>query len=275
MADRKAQRRPPVIYLVPNLFTALALLAGFYAILRANQGDFISAGWAIIFASVMDMLDGRVARMTNAQSEFGGQFDSLSDIVCFGVAPAVVAFEWGLDTMGRAGFASSFFFCAAAAVRLARFNVNLEDSDPNYFTGLPSPMAGVTVASAILVYGLDVSLGDALIVLLLMVILAVSMVSEVHYASFKTLDLRARLTSPLLIMGALLLLSLAGLVMLEFGAGGILTLSLLYLVHGYWHTGRLLLREYKKYAEKTGGSLMKFIRAKLTALLERGDDSSP
>lgn len=271
--QRQAARdRSPVIYLLPNLFTALALLAGFYAVLRTSQGDYITASWAIVFAACMDMLDGRVARMIDAQSEFGAHFDSLCDLVCFGLAPAVLAFEWGLDTMGRAGFAAGFFFCAATAVRLARFNVNLSDSDPNFFTGLPAPMAGVTVATTVLVFGSNETLGNSFLLLLLLVVLAMSMVSEVRYYSFKRLNLRARLSSPLMILAALLMISLAALVLLEFDAGGVLSVSLLYLAHGYWYTGRQLLADYRKFSEAGQGSLLKFLRLRMLALIERTEE---
>src|SRR3989339_646420 len=141
------------IYLLPNLFTTAALFAGFFAIVQAMQGDFERAAMAIFIAMVLDGLDGRVARMTNTQSAFGAEYDSLSDMVSFGAAPALVVFSWALQSLGKFGWICAFIYCVAAAFRLARFNVQLEVADNRYFTGLASPLAAAIVAATVWVGG--------------------------------------------------------------------------------------------------------------------------
>jgi CDP-diacylglycerol--serine O-phosphatidyltransferase len=137
------------IYLLPNLFTTAALFAGFYAIVQAMNGEYEHAAVAIFVAMVMDGLDGRVARMTNTQSDFGAEYDSLSDMVSFGVAPALVMYVWALKPMGKLGWIAAFIYCVSAALRLARFNTNLGSSDKRYFQGLPSPAAAALLAGLV------------------------------------------------------------------------------------------------------------------------------
>ncbi len=134
------------IYLLPNLFTTAALFAGFFAIVQAMNKNFEWAAIAIFVAMVLDGMDGRVARLTNTQSAFGEQYDSLSDMTSFGVAPALVMYEWILHDLGRWGWAAAFVYCAGAALRLARFNANLGVVDKRFFQGLPSPAAAAMVA---------------------------------------------------------------------------------------------------------------------------------
>ncbi len=134
------------IYLLPNLFTTAALFAGFFAIVQAMNENFETAAVAIFVAMVLDGMDGRVARLTNTQSAFGEQYDSLSDMTSFGVAPALVVYEWVLRDLGRWGWAAAFVYCAAAALRLARFNANIGAVDKRFFQGLPSPAAAALVA---------------------------------------------------------------------------------------------------------------------------------
>ena len=136
------------IYLLPNLFTSAALFAGFYAIVQAMNTHFEQSAIAIFIAMVMDGLDGRVARMTNTTSAFGAEYDSLSDMVSFGVAPALIMYVWALKPMGKLGWIAAFIYCACAALRLARFNTKLEDDnqDKRYFQGLPSPAAAALLA---------------------------------------------------------------------------------------------------------------------------------
>ena len=136
------------IYLLPNLFTSAALFAGFYAIVQAMNANFEQSAIAIFIAMVMDGLDGRVARMTNTQSAFGAEYDSLSDMVSFGVAPALIMYTWALQPMLKLGWIAAFIYCACAALRLARFNTKLEDphQDKRYFQGLPSPAAAALLA---------------------------------------------------------------------------------------------------------------------------------
>lgn len=143
VADRPVRRG---IYLLPNAITTAALFCGFYAIVMAMNQKFDQASIAIFFAMLLDGLDGRVARLTNTQSEFGAQYDSLSDMVSFGVAPALVVYEWSLRGLGKLGWLAAFVYCAGAALRLARFNANLGVVDKRYFQGLPSPAAAALVA---------------------------------------------------------------------------------------------------------------------------------
>src|SRR6478609_210769 len=149
-AQELARRRG--IYLLPNLFTTLNLFAGFYAIVQGMNHEFERAAIAIFVAMVLDSLDGRVARLTRTQSAFGAEYDSLTDMVSFGAAPALVMYEWALRDMGRLGWISAFVYCAGAALRLARFNTQLAVADKRWFTGLPSPAAAALVAGMIWVF---------------------------------------------------------------------------------------------------------------------------
>src|SRR5439155_3249359 len=148
-ALQKNRIRRRGIYLLPNLFTTAALFAGFYAIVQAMNTRFDQAAVAIFIAMVLDSLDGRVARLTRTQSAFGAEYDSLSDMVSFGVAPALVAYEWALKGMGKLGWVAAFVYCAGAALRLARFNTQLEVADKRYFQGLPSPSAAALVSGMV------------------------------------------------------------------------------------------------------------------------------
>ena len=152
--DTDAAEAPPRprrkgIYVLPNLFTLAALFGGFYAVVMAMNGRFDNAAIGIFCAMVLDSLDGRVARMTNTQSAFGEQMDSLSDMVSFGAAPALIVYEWALKGLGKAGWAAAFVYCACAALRLARFNTNIGVVDKRFFQGLPSPAGAALVAGFI------------------------------------------------------------------------------------------------------------------------------
>ncbi len=189
---KKVRRRG--VYLLPNLFTTAALFSGYYAILASMSGYFEKASIAIFLAMILDGLDGRVARLTNTQSEFGAQYDSLSDLIAFGVAPSVLIYNWGLFELGKAGWMASFIFAACTALRLARFNVQDESSDKRFFTGLASPSAAAIVTSYVW-FAHDVSLVGTLMWvfgLLLTVFVGALMVSNVKYYSFKTIDFRGR-----------------------------------------------------------------------------------
>jgi CDP-diacylglycerol---serine O-phosphatidyltransferase len=143
------RKRRKGIYILPNLFTLAALFGGFYAVVMAVNGEFDKAAIGVFCAMVLDSLDGRVARMTNTQSAFGEQMDSLSDMVSFGAAPALISYMWALQGLGRWGWLAAFVYCACAALRLARFNVNTAVVDKRYFQGLPSPAAAALVAGFI------------------------------------------------------------------------------------------------------------------------------
>lgn len=182
------------IYLFPNMITTAALLCGFYSIISSTGGQFDKAIYAIFLAALFDGLDGRVARWTNAQSAFGEQFDSLSDMLSFGVAPAILVYSWILSPLGRVGLACAFIFTACAAFRLARFNVQIAVVDKRYFIGLASPLAALVLASGIWV-GIDNPnwidsslLGWKIAYAILAVIVGFLMVSNVRYFSFKEMD---------------------------------------------------------------------------------------
>ncbi|MEO7105260.1 MAG: CDP-diacylglycerol--serine O-phosphatidyltransferase [Rhodoferax sp.] len=145
-ANVVVRKRRKGIYILPNMFTLAALFGGFYAIVMAINGRFDQAAYGIFCAMVLDSLDGRVARMTNTQSAFGEQMDSLSDMVSFGAAPALISYVWALQGLGRWGWMAAFVYCACAALRLARFNVNTTVVDKRYFQGLPSPAAAALIA---------------------------------------------------------------------------------------------------------------------------------
>lgn len=193
------------IYLLPNLFTTAALFAGFFAIVQAMQGDFERAAMAIFIAMVLDGLDGRVARMTNTQSAFGAEYDSLSDMVSFGAAPALVVYEWALRDMGRLGWIAAFIYCAGAALRLARFNTTLEVMDKRYFQGLPSPAAAALVAGLVWVMIVSGVSGPDIRWLAagLTVFAGITMVSNIRYYSFKDINLRKSV--PFFVIAAIVL----------------------------------------------------------------------
>jgi CDP-diacylglycerol--serine O-phosphatidyltransferase len=155
-------RRPRGIYLLPNLFTTAALFAGFYAVLASMNDQFEKAAIAIFVAMILDGLDGRVARMTNTQTAFGAEYDSLSDMVAFGLAPSLVVYEWSLLHLGKFGWLAAFIYTAGAALRLARFNSQIATADKRYFTGLPSPSAAAVVAAMVWV-GFDNQLSGELL----------------------------------------------------------------------------------------------------------------
>lgn len=180
------------IYLLPNLFTLAALFAGFYAIVQAMNLNFDLASIAIFVAMVLDSLDGRVARLTKTQSAFGAEFDSLSDMVSFGAAPALVMYEWVLRDMGKWGWVAAFLYCACAALRLARFNTMLDVADKRWFTGIPSPAAAALVAGFVWIvddYALDPE-SIRWYALFITVFAGLTMVSNLKYWSFKTINLR-------------------------------------------------------------------------------------
>ncbi len=190
-------QRRKAIYLLPNLLTTGALFAGFFAILRAIQGDFEQAAIAVFIAMVLDGLDGRVARLTNTQSEFGVQYDSLADVISFGLAPAIIVFLWSLYGIGdRWGMLGAFVFVAAAAIRLARFNVQVDTVDKKYFVGLASPAAAAVLMGMVWVFeehgiAFYENIGW---VWVLTVVTGLLMVSSLPYYSFKSVSPRLRVS---------------------------------------------------------------------------------
>jgi CDP-diacylglycerol--serine O-phosphatidyltransferase len=195
------QRKRRGIYLLPNMITTAGLFAGFYAIVAAMNGRFEAAAIAIFVAMIMDGLDGRVARLTHTQSEFGVQYDSLSDMVCFGLAPALVMYEWSLQSMTSVGWAklgwlTAFIYTACAALRLARFNAQVATAEKNYFRGLPSPSAAgvlaglVWAATDLGIPGKDV----VYLVFVLTIATGMLMVSNIRYFSFKEFNVKNRVS---------------------------------------------------------------------------------
>jgi CDP-diacylglycerol--serine O-phosphatidyltransferase len=196
MPETPQQQKPSRgIYLLPNLFTTAALFSGFYAVLAAMSGKYEHAAIAIFVAMVMDGLDGRVARLTNTQTAFGAEYDSLSDMVAFGLAPSLVMYVWSLNHLGKLGWLAAFVYTAGAALRLARFNTQVGTADKRYFQGLPSPAAAAILAGSVWVAveykieGVDVSYLACFITL----ISGLLMVSNVRYNSFKEIDFRGKI----------------------------------------------------------------------------------
>ena len=182
--DRRGMRRG--VSLLPSLFTLANLFCGWACVVYAMKGDVVTAAPFIGFAVVLDMLDGRIARMTGTTSDFGVQLDSLADLISFGMAPAVLAFQWGLDPLGRMGWAVGFVYLTAAALRLARFNIQVV-TDKRYFIGLPSPGAAGVVLASVFAFGDQMQGRDRLWVLLIVVVPALLMVTNIRFRSFRSL----------------------------------------------------------------------------------------
>jgi CDP-diacylglycerol--serine O-phosphatidyltransferase len=198
------------IYVLPNLITTGNMFCGFYAIIHSIMGDYITAAYAIVAAAVFDQLDGRVARLTRSTSHFGAEYDSLCDLVSFGIAPAVMLFLWALQPFGRSGWLVSFFFVACGALRLARFNVQKQVMNPAYFQGLPIPMAAGIVASSVLAFNdLQWDASGSWILLAMTTLLGIVMVSTFPYRSFKDLDFKHRLPFRYLVFGVFLIAVIA------------------------------------------------------------------
>ena len=198
-------RRSQGIYMLPNMVTLAALFGGFYAVVMAMNGRYDLATVAIFASMVLDSLDGRIARMTNTQSAFGEQMDSLSDMVSFGAAPALIAYEWTLRGLGRWGWIAAFVYCACAALRLARFNVNTGVVDKRYFQGLPSPAAAALVAGFIwLMTEIGVKPDEVSWVMFALTLYAgLTMVTNVPFYSFKDLSLKRSVPFAALVLVAL------------------------------------------------------------------------
>jgi len=218
------------IYLLPNLFTTAALFSGFFAIVQSMNNKFEYAAVAIFIAMVLDGLDGRVARMTHTQSEFGAEYDSLSDMVSFGVAPSLLMYEWAFKDLGKWGWFAAFIYCVCAALRLARFNTNIDVVDKRYFQGLPSPAAAALVSGFVWVLwdigytGSDVRWLAAA----LTVFAGLSMVSNLRYYSFKDFNLRKSV--PFI---AIFLLAMFFVVISSYPAGVLFMIFFGYSLSGY------------------------------------------
>ena len=232
--NRKGLMNPEIrrrgIYILPNLFTTAALFAGFYAIVQAMNMRFEHAAVAIFVAMVLDGLDGRVARLTHTQSEFGAEYDSLSDMVSFGAAPALVIYEWALRGLGRWGWIAAFVYCVGAALRLARFNTNIEVVDKRFFQGMPSPAAAALVVAFVWIMmeigysGEDVRWPASA----LTVFAGITMVSNFPYWSGKDINLRKSV--PFIFIIALVC---AFIFVSAYPQGNLFLLFLVYALSGY------------------------------------------
>ena len=218
------------IYLLPNLFTTAALFSGFYAIVQSMNNRFEIAAVAIFIAMVLDGLDGRVARMTHTQSEFGAEYDSLSDMVSFGVAPSLMMYEWAFRDLGKWGWFAAFIYCVCAALRLARFNMTIDVVDKRFFQGLPSPAAAALVAGFVWVMQDNGFAGQEIrwYAAALTVFAGLSMVSNLRFYSFKDFNLRKSV--PFI---AIFLLAMIFVVISSYPAGVLFLLFLAYSLSGY------------------------------------------
>ena len=247
----EASLRARGIYLLPNLFTSAALFAGFYAIVQAMNANFEQSAIAIFIAMVMDGLDGRVARMTNTQSAFGAEYDSLSDMVSFGVAPALIMYTWALQPMLKLGWIAAFIYCACAALRLARFNTKLEDplQDKRYFQGLPSPAAAALLAGFVWVSyeynvdGKEIFFGAIQMKWLawfITIFAAGSMVSDLKFYSGKDINLKQSV--PFVAIIAIVL----AFVLISYSPPEVLfTVMLVYALSGYYIWAKSQLKKPK------------------------------
>ena len=224
------------VYLAPNLITTLSLLSGFFSILSSTQGHFYKASLAIFLSAILDGADGRVARMLNAQSPFGEQYDSLADMLAFGVAPAILIYSFALQPLGRVGIGCAFIFTACAAFRLARFNVQIGEVDKKYFVGLASPLAAILVTSAVMVdidHNLWIGQYDShvmIIAAIWVVICGLLMVSNIKYYSFKEFD-KKKVPFVALIIGVLVM----AIVLYDIPVG-ILAIGVIYALSGIFST---------------------------------------
>lgn len=191
---RKPKNRVELlVFVVPNLFTTANLFCGFFAVIMSVQENWTAAAVAILVAAFTDGLDGRIARLTSTQSLFGEQYDSMSDLVSFGVAPAVLMYQWALEPYGRVGWLVTFLYLTCAALRLARFNVLKQATEKRYFAGCPSPLAACTGASAVLFYqAMGFDGWRDLYILLVMALLGFVMVTTIRYRSFKDLKFKSQ-----------------------------------------------------------------------------------
>lgn len=212
MATEK-KTHPRGIFLLPNLLTTAALFSGFYSVVAAMKGYFDIAAIAIYVAMIADTLDGRVARLTNTQTAFGAEYDSLSDMVAFGVAPALLVYSWSLSHLGKLGWLAAFLFTAATALRLARFNTQAHDQDKSYFQGLPCPAGAAVVAGTIWLCSSYDVVGSGILIAIPVAILTIAvaglMVSTIRYHSFKNIDLKGKVPFFVVLVPVVLIATIA------------------------------------------------------------------
>lgn len=230
------------IYILPNSLTLCGMFFGFYSILAALKGNFVHAAWAIAFAMIFDGLDGWVARLTGSTTRFGIELDSLSDLVAFGVAPAVLVYEWALAPFGRIGFTAAFLFVACGALRLARYNVQMGSTESKAFTGIPIPGAAAIMATMVIFY---YELWDGvpeknILILLLTIFLALLMVSTLKFHGLKEIDFSQR--KPFWILVAIVLLFAIIIIHPEVA---LFVFAMLYLIEGVIENMYLYYRKYR------------------------------
>jgi len=250
MPSPGSRKRPRemLIFIFPNLFTTANLFCGYFAIISAVREEWVPAAFSILLAAFSDGLDGRVARLTNAQSKFGEEYDSMCDLVSFGVAPAILVHQWALRPYGHWGWLASFLYLACAALRLTRFNVQKQNAEKRYFQGVPSPVAACTVATAVLFYQAEVGFAEKVATLLrssfilsVIFVLAFSMVSTFRYRSFKDFKTKN-------VVGTLSTIVLVLLLILATVEQVIFPLFVLYVVSGpLAELSRVLRRRFKWY----------------------------
>lgn len=241
-----AERRRRSIYILPNLFTTANLFCGFYAVVQAMNGNYEYSAIAIFIAMLLDGVDGRVARMTHTQSEFGVEYDSLCDMLSFGAAPALVMYEWALRGMGKLGWIAAFIYCAGAALRLARFNTNVGVVDKRFFQGLPSPAAASLIAGMIWVMNDYGWTGEELRVYacVLTIFAGLTMISNVPYWSGKEINLRKSV--PFIVVAAI---AIGFALTAYYPAGVLFSLFLIYAASGYVLLGLRFSRRNKASTE--------------------------
>jgi len=207
----KKGRRPRGIYVLPNIFTTFNIFCGFYAIISAINGDFVVAAAAIVIAGLLDGLDGKIARATNTESKFGVEYDSLADLVSFGLAPGLMIYLWALKPLGRIGWLAAFLFMVCGALRLARFNTQVGTISSKYFSGLPIPAgAGMAATTVLFCHKLGMS-GDAnpVLILIMLYVLSFLMVSTIKYNSLKKPELYKKMKFDVLVLAVLILVFIA------------------------------------------------------------------
>ena len=206
---RRGEGKVEYIYVLPNLLTTTNMFFGFMSIIYAIRGEYTFGSYAIVAAAVFDLLDGRVARLTDTTSQFGAEYDSLCDLVSFGMAPALIMYLWALQPFGRLGWLASFVFVACGALRLARFNVQSAD-EKTHFQGLPIPMAAGIVASSVLCFkDLEMDASRNWLLLFMTFMLGITMVSQFRYKSFKDVNLKQKQPFTYLVVGVMVIILVA------------------------------------------------------------------
>ena len=220
-------KKSNLIYILPNLFTASSIFVGVISIVEASKGHFVLSAWLVLLALIFDGLDGRVARMTNTTSQFGVEFDSLADIISFGIAPAMLLYFYVGHEFGRFGILVSALYVIFGAIRLARFNISTAKTDPNVFIGLPIPTAAVFVSMWVLLFNKYTLLDYSIALLFLALGVAILMVSNFRYPSFK----KVQLDRPMVFKTMIVLVLVASLLYL-FSAEGFAIIILAYTLYG-------------------------------------------